>query len=202
MERSEQSPNGVNGLRTLFDDSEQLTPARSILWTGTTPRRTPWSWWRPMRNRSVEGSTVTATPASATRFVTIPDMAPESLGKSLVTIGGVTYGGFLADLSTGQANDLFTNPGNAIRVIDLALDEVNSARSLLGTFLTEIVEAAGRAADIGSENLRAADSVIRDADFAEEIAEMTRSQVQFQAGIAVMGQAHQLPQTVLELLIG
>src|SRR5215831_3558152 len=65
MRMSEQSPNGVNGLSTLLVASEQVTPSWSSRCAGATPRGT-WSWRsRPIRNKSVAGNTVTATPASA-----------------------------------------------------------------------------------------------------------------------------------------
>ena len=62
MRISEQSPKGVNGLSTLLDDSEQLTPWPSSRCAAVTPRRTLASSPRPMRKRSVAGSTVQATP--------------------------------------------------------------------------------------------------------------------------------------------
>jgi flagellin len=51
-----------------------------------------------------------------------------------------------------------------------------------------------------SENLAAARSRIRDADFAQETAELTRGQILQQAGTAILAQANALPQNVLSLL--
>jgi flagellin len=51
-----------------------------------------------------------------------------------------------------------------------------------------------------SENLSAARSRIRDADFAQETANMTRAQILQQAGVAMLAQANALPNTVLSLL--
>jgi flagellin len=51
-----------------------------------------------------------------------------------------------------------------------------------------------------SENLSASRSRIKDADFAEETAKLTRSQILQQAGIAMLSQANALPQQVLTLL--
>ena len=50
------------------------------------------------------------------------------------------------------------------------------------------------------ENLSAARSRIMDADFAAETAEMTRSQILQQSGVAMLAQSNQLPQMVLSLL--
>ncbi|MGM0813841.1 MAG: flagellin, partial [Pseudomonadota bacterium] len=52
----------------------------------------------------------------------------------------------------------------------------------------------------GSENLSAAQSRIRDADFAAETAELTRAQILQQAGTSVLAQANAAPQNVLALL--
>ncbi len=51
-----------------------------------------------------------------------------------------------------------------------------------------------------SENLSAARGRIQDADFAKETANLTRSQILQQAGVAILAQANQLPQAALQLL--
>ena len=53
---------------------------------------------------------------------------------------------------------------------------------------------------IGIENLQAAESQIRDADIAHEVAQLTRNQILVQASTAMVGQANLLPQSVLQLL--
>ena len=65
MRINEQSPKGVAGLRMLFEESEQSTPCSISQFASATPRRTLWSWSRPIKNRSVAGKTVTAIPALA-----------------------------------------------------------------------------------------------------------------------------------------
>ena len=84
MRISEQSPKGVNGLSTLLVESEQFTPASRSAWAAVTPRMTLWSMCRPIRNRSVEGSTVSATPAPARRSAAAAKRAG-SAAESLVT---------------------------------------------------------------------------------------------------------------------
>ena len=51
------------------------------------------------------------------------------------------------------------------------------------------------------ENLAAAESQIRDADIAEEVALLTRNQIMVQASTAMVGQANLIPQSILQLLI-
>jgi flagellin len=53
---------------------------------------------------------------------------------------------------------------------------------------------------VSVENLTAAESSIRDADIAEEVAELTRNQILVQTATAMVGQANLIPQSVLQLL--
>jgi flagellin len=55
---------------------------------------------------------------------------------------------------------------------------------------------------VASENLSAARSRVQDADVAQETAELTRTQILIQAGVAVLAQANQLPSVALSLLGG
>jgi flagellin len=142
------------------------------------------------------------TTAANQERIGIPNMAPDDLGKPVYAVGGADFGGFLSTITTGEANDLFKNPGRALAILDLALEDVGMARSALGAFVADVVEPASRVIDVTVENLTAADSAIRDADFAEEIANLTHSQVLFESGIAVLGQTNRIPQAVLELLAG
>ncbi|WP_200177260.1 flagellin [Ectothiorhodospira shaposhnikovii] len=84
-------------------------------------------------------------------------------------------------------------------VADYALDQVNSLRGELGAIQNRF-EAAISNLRVGSENLSAANSRIRDADFAAETAELTRAQILQQAGTTVLAQANQIPNSVLALL--
>ena len=92
-----------------------------------------------------------------------------------------------------------TTANDALQALDFALDNVNSLRAELGAVQTRF-ESTISNLSITSENLSAARSRIRDADFAAETAELTRSQILQQAGIAILSQANALPQNVLALL--
>jgi flagellin len=119
-------------------------------------------------------------------------------GTGLADTGldGVTYARNIlndVDVLTGStAND-------ALQALDFALDNVNSLRAELGAVQTRF-ESTISNLSVTSENLSAARSRIRDADFAAETAELTRSQILQQAGIAILSQANALPQNVLALL--
>jgi flagellin len=87
----------------------------------------------------------------------------------------------------------------AIKNIDDALDQVNGARATLGAVQSRFENAVGNIM-VQSENTAAAKGRIMDADFAAETANLSRAQILQQAGTAMVSQANQLPQQVLQLL--
>jgi flagellin len=92
-----------------------------------------------------------------------------------------------------------TGANDAISVVDGALSYVNSVRAKLGAVQNR-VESTISNLSATAENLTAARSRIEDADFAKETAELTRSQVLQQAGMAMLAQANAIPNNVLSLL--
>ena len=99
--------------------------------------------------------------------------------------------------------DVGTQKGawDALQKIDSAINKVNSARATLGAIQTRF-ETAVNNIDIQVENLAAARGRIIDADFAVETANLSRTQILQQAGTAMVAQANQIPQNVLQLLQG
>ena len=97
--------------------------------------------------------------------------------------------------------DISTQAGawDALQRIDNAIDKVNSARAELGAVQTRF-EKSIENIDIMHENISAARGRITDADFAKETANLSRTQILQQAGTAMVSQANQLPQQVLQLL--
>jgi flagellin len=87
----------------------------------------------------------------------------------------------------------------SIGILDAALKTVNKQRADLGAYQNRL-EHAVRGIDIGAENLQAAESRIRDADMASEMVEFTKNQILSQAGNAMLAQANQKTQQVLQLL--
>jgi flagellin len=88
---------------------------------------------------------------------------------------------------------------SALSVVDGALGFINGLRAKLGAVQNRI-ESTVNNLSATSENLSAARSRIEDADFAKETAELTRSQVLQQAGMAMLAQANAMPNQVLSLL--
>ena len=88
---------------------------------------------------------------------------------------------------------------SAITTIDAAIDSVNSIRASYGATQNRLESSINNMSNY-VESLSAAASQIQDADYAHETAEMTRLQVMQQAGVAALGQARGMNQSVLSLL--
>ncbi|MEA2119683.1 flagellin [Halovibrio sp. HP20-50] len=88
---------------------------------------------------------------------------------------------------------------NPLAALDNALSQVDSLRSELGAVQNRF-ESAITNLSTNETNLSAARSRIEDADYAVEVANMTRAQILQQAGTSVLAQANQIPQNVLSLL--
>ena len=83
--------------------------------------------------------------------------------------------------------------------IDEAISMVSSFRSSLGAVQNRLEHTINNLA-VSEENLQAAESRIRDADMAAEMAELTKAQILQQAGTAMLAQANMKSQSVLSLL--
>lgn len=87
----------------------------------------------------------------------------------------------------------------SLSVIDDGLIRVNSIRADLGALQNRLQSTINNLA-ISDENLSAANSRIRDTDFAEEVSEMTKNNILMQAGISVLGQANNTNSAAVKLL--
>ena len=88
---------------------------------------------------------------------------------------------------------------NKLTTIDEALTKIAGQRASLGAAQSRLQKAIGNLS-ISVENLTAANSRIRDVDFANETANMTNNKILTQAGTAVLTQANQAPELALGLL--
>jgi len=126
-----------------------------------------------------------------------------SLGIETVTTGNLGGGGagFLSDLkSGGTANVQNGDLSKAQEVIDAAIKQVSSLRGRLGAFQKNVVGATISSLGVALENTTAAESAIRDTDFAAETASMTRAQILSQAATQSLALANSAPQQVLSLI--
>ncbi|MFA9479680.1 flagellin [Phycisphaerales bacterium AB-hyl4] len=123
----------------------------------------------------------------------IGNVAARNLGNSSV--------GFLSDLGSGRdANVVDGDLGKAQDVVNAAIKEVSTLRGRLGSFQSNVVRSTINSLGVTLENVSAAESAIRDTDFAAETAEMTRSQILAAAATQTLGMANAQPQSVLQLL--
>jgi len=98
-------------------------------------------------------------------------------------------------LSVKTATDALT----ALDGISEAISTVTATRGQVGSVQNRLMRSISNLS-ISIENLSAAESQIRDADIAEEVALLTRNQIMVQASTAMVGQANLIPQSVLQLL--
>jgi flagellin len=104
-------------------------------------------------------------------------------------------------LQSVQDMDISTVDGanESMAIVDAALNTVNAQRAKFGAIQSRFGSTIANLST-NAENLTAARSRIRDADFAKETAELTRAQILQQAGTAMLAQANVAPQNVLSLL--
>ena len=120
----------------------------------------------------------------------------DTASRIVLELGDLTTNG----LGISALNlDTSANALSALAVLDTALSSVNSTRSLFGAAQNRI-ESALDNAQTYMEALSAAESQIRDADFATETAELTKLQILQQSGIAALAQAKNINQGVISLL--
>jgi len=169
--------------------------------------------------RNITVGAITLGPAPAAVGTTLADfgLAAGTTGASLnlsfraqagvtgnVTFTGAFNPGAQAIAATGtslSAVNISTVGGanTALTAVDAALERVSSSRADLGAFQNRFSSVIQNL-NTTSENLSASRSRIRDADYARETSELTRTQILQQAGTAMLAQANQIPQNVLSLL--
>ena len=88
---------------------------------------------------------------------------------------------------------------SALDGISNAISSVTATRGQVGAVQNRLIRSISNLS-ISVENLSAAESQIRDADIAEEVALLTRNQILVQASTAMVGQANLIPQSILQLL--
>ena len=87
----------------------------------------------------------------------------------------------------------------ALDKINEAIGSITESRGKVGAVQNRLTRSIANLS-VSVENLTAAESSIRDADIAEEVAELTRNQILVQTATAMVGQANLIPQSVLQLL--
>ncbi|MEW4982898.1 MAG: flagellin [Cycloclasticus sp.] len=139
-------------------------------------------------------STITLD-TTGTTGITIGGTAPTDAGFTAATTASALSGTSIANTTVATVD----GANAAIASVDAALTTINSSRASLGAVQNRF-ESIVSSIQTTSENLSASRSRIRDADFAEETAALTRAQILQQAGVSILSQANSLPQNVLALL--
>lgn len=128
----------------------------------------------------------------------IQNTANDRISMSITRLTTSTLGSTTLHLSAASL-DTAANAQAAIGTFDKAIQQLSQARAKVGATQNRMTVTVANLA-VAQENLTAANSRIRDVDVAQESANLTKSQILSQAGLAVLAQANQLPQSALSLL--
>ncbi|MEW6250013.1 MAG: flagellin [Planctomycetota bacterium] len=152
------------------------------------------------------GTTQFAVTGGGAQFTIAPKLDMNSLatlGLSAIDTSSLGDGnvGYLYSLASGEANAIASkNYFAAQRIVRTALSQVASLRGRLGSFEKNTLETSANSLRVQFENVAAAESVIRDTDFAQETSNLTRQQILVQSATNVLKLANAQPQMVLALL--
>ncbi len=174
-----------------------------------------------LRNNSLDAELVLSptfgTTLGTTTFGVTGGGATFQLAPSVTTQGQVSLGinsvstgtlgnndvGYLSSLRTGGSDALVDGQAiSAQKIVDRAIKQVSVMRGRLGAFQKNTVETNVNSLQVALENVTASESAIRDTDFAEETAKMTRAQILVQATTTILRMANTTPQNALALLGG
>jgi flagellin len=114
-------------------------------------------------------------------------------GLGIQGTGGLPHAATFISMSSPDKANM------AIATIDSALMKVSKQRADLGAYQNRL-EYASKGLGIGAENLQAAESRIRDTDMADQMVDYTKNQILVQSSTAMLAQANQRTQSVLQLL--
>jgi flagellin len=122
--------------------------------------------------------------------------------RELLYIGTMTAEAFaIKDMSTGSPLSISnpTDANAAIGKLDQALQKISKQRADLGAYQNRF-ETAQKGVSVAAENLQASESVLRDANMADEMVKFVKDSILVQSSTAMLAQANTRPQSVLQLL--
>ncbi len=144
-------------------------------------------------------SSAAATDTAAFRGHTVIESEKSfSVGAANVGANAVSTTASLSKISSVSLTTQ-TGANDALSVIDKAIAKIDSIRSNLGATQNRFTSTISNLTNV-AENISASRSRILDADFAMETAALTKAQIMQQAGLAMLAQSNQLPQSALSLL--
>jgi len=131
--------------------------------------------------------------ANANQGITLD--LPNIITTVATELGTIFGSGLTGNIADGTGSDISA----LLSDIDAVFANATAARGELGA-LQNRIEFTIQNLDIASENLSAANSRIRDADMAQEMMSLTQANVLQQAATAMLAQANQAPQSILQIL--
>lgn len=154
---------------------------------------------RIVQTSEFNGTALLSSSSTLTFQVGFAGSATNQVSVSTTTVTGIA--GYSASLTaTGTINvTTSANASAALGSLDSAITTITQQRATFGAVQNRF-EAVIANLEAFNESLTAARSRIVDADFAQETANLTRAQILQQAGVSMLSQANQLPQTALALL--
>lgn len=191
--------NSPDDLQAIQDEFDQLTTeitriGNSTKFNGTT-----------LLDGELSVSLQIGANSGETISITVGDMRADELGDEETKLSAITFTGRAAveaDADAGiEAADAVeaTSTSDALDSIDAAIKSVSEQRSNLGATQNRLEHTINNLTTT-KENLSEANSRIRDVDMAEEMMEFTKNNILSQASTAMLAQANQMPQGVLQLL--
>ena len=152
---------------------------------------------RTLTNTRFNGLNITGSDAGVPLVFQV---GADNIDMVTVTTTDLSADATVLAVTAGNITDP-TNSSQAMADIDTALGTINTERAMYGAVQNRF-EAIIATLQVTAENQSAARGRIMDADFATETANMSKAQILQQAGTAMVAQANQLPQQVLQLLQG
>jgi flagellin len=122
-----------------------------------------------------------------------------NMGDLSTTLGAITSLSTVFQTVAGSTASTTAVATSNMAELDTAINALSSRRATLGSLQNRFENALAESATY-SQNLSAAQSQILDVDYASESANMTRYQIQSQAGVAALAQAKAIPQSIISLL--
>ena len=127
------------------------------------------------------------------RRISVQSIDPEHLSKGVVNESNFRSLAEIDVLNADASQD-------SLLLIDEAIDEVSSMRGNLGSFQRNSLEANLHGLRVSKENLTASESQLADTDMAQEMSDLVKNQILLSSGTAMLAQANQVPQSVIQLL--
>ncbi len=125
--------------------------------------------------------------------LSVKSVNPETLSQNVNNYSGFTC---LADVNLTD----FQGAQDTLLLVDQAIDEILKNRGDLGAFQKNTLESNLSNIRIANENLVSSESIIRDTDMAKEMADYTKNQIMSQSSNAMLAQANQIPENVMQLI--